>query len=64
MTLIPMKEARDRLDVSKETLRQLVLRGVFTVYSNPRDRREKLIDTEELEAYLQPKVIQRRKSED
>jgi excisionase family DNA binding protein len=64
MPLIPLKEARERLGVSKETMRQLVRRGVFTVYSNPKDRREKLVDTDEVDAYLRPKVIQPRREDE
>lgn len=64
MSLIPLKEARERLGVSKETMRQLLRRGEFTVFSNPRDRREKLIDTEEIDAYLRPKVIQARQDDE
>lgn len=59
--LISLTEAGKRLGVSKDTLRQLVGKGLFTVYANPRDRRSKLMDSDELDAYLEPKMIRERK---
>ncbi len=59
--LISLTDARHRLGMSKDTLRQLIREGHFTVYASPRDRRSKLVDTEELDAYLKPKVIRERK---
>lgn len=58
--LISLIEAGKRLGVSKDTLRQHVREGRFTLYRSPRDRREKLVDSDELDAYLEPKVLQDR----
>ena len=60
--LIVLTEARDRIGVSKDVFRALVKDGCFTVYANPRDRRSKLVDTDELDGYLKPKVIRERKA--
>lgn len=52
--LIPLKTARERLGVSKVTMARLVKEGRFTVYQNPLDRRQKLVDEAELDAALRP----------
>ncbi len=59
--LISLTDARHRIGVSKDTFRQLMREGRFTVYANPRDRRSKLVDTDELDTYLAPQVIRERK---
>lgn len=55
--LIPLNEARERIGVSKNTLRRLIERHNIMEYENPRDRRETLIDIGELEAAMQPVPI-------
>ncbi len=59
--LVTLTEGRQRIGVSKDVFRGLIREGRFTVYANPRDRRSKLVDTEELDAYLEPKVIRERR---
>lgn len=59
--LIALTEARDRIGVSKDVFRVLVKEGRFTIYGNPRDRRSKLVDTDELDTYLAPRIIRERK---
>lgn len=58
--LITLKEAAQMLGVSRDTLRKLVNRGVFTVYANPSDAREKLIERTAIEEYMRPRVIRER----
>lgn len=58
--LIGLREARNRLGISKDTLRALVHDGHFTLYAHPTDRRSKMIDTTEIDAYLKPRVIHER----
>ena len=53
--LIPLRAARERLGVSKATMARLVKEGCFTIYDNPLDRRQKLVDTSELEQTLRPR---------
>jgi hypothetical protein len=55
--LIPLNEAARRLDVSKMTMARLVKEGRFTIYENPLDRRQKLVDTREVQAAVQPRII-------
>ena len=52
--LIPLRMARERLGVSKATMARLVKEGRFTIYDNPLDRRQKLVDEAELEATVRP----------
>ena len=47
--LIPLTEAARRLGVSRVTMARLVREGIFTVYLNPLDRRQKLINAAELD---------------
>lgn len=55
--LIPLKEAQKRLGISKTTLWKHVKAGRFTVYENPRDAREKLVDWQEVEEAFRPRPI-------
>lgn len=55
--LIPLVEAAERLGVSRMTLSRLAKDGRFTIYENPRDRRQKLVDEEEVREALQPKPM-------
>lgn len=52
--LISLKEARERLGLSKTTMTKLVREKGLTLYENPRDHREKLVDWAELDAAMQP----------
>ena len=52
--LIPLRAARERLGISKATMARLVKEGRFTVYENPLDRRQKLVDVDELEQTVRP----------
>jgi transposase len=61
--LVQVREAQAILGVSRETMRRLIKRGMFTVYENPRDHRQKLLDTDELARYLEPKVASPRRTE-
>ncbi|MDP9372240.1 MAG: hypothetical protein M3Q65_07245 [Chloroflexota bacterium] len=53
--LITVSEARERLGVSRVTMARLLKEGRFTIYVNPLDRREKLIDVAELERARRPR---------
>jgi excisionase family DNA binding protein len=55
--LIPLMEAAERLGVSRMTLSRLAKDGRFTIYENPRDRRQKLVDAEEVREALLPKPM-------
>ncbi len=50
---IGLMEAAERLGVSPMTIRRLVREGELQVYSNPLDRRQKLVDVEEVERLRQ-----------
>ena len=62
--LIPLRVARERLGVSKATMARLVKEGRFTIYENPLDRRQKLVDVTELEQTVQPQPQSRPASAD
>ena len=55
--LIPLNEAARRLGVSKMTMARLVKDGRFTVYENPLDRRQKLVDETEVTVAVKPRPI-------
>lgn len=55
--LITLTEARRRLGISRVTMTRLVQEGRFTVYTNPVDRREKLVDAAEVRDYATPKIL-------
>jgi DNA-binding MarR family transcriptional regulator len=55
--LIRVAEAREILKVSKPTMARLIKEGHFTVYENPRDRREKLLDAGEVERGPRPRIV-------
>ncbi len=57
--LVPLNEAARRLGVSKVTMARLVREGRFAVYENPLDRRQKLVDAEEVEAATRPRLLHR-----
>ena len=51
---IPLVEAAKRLGISRMTMNRLVREGRFTIYSNPLDRRQWLLDAKELQEKVQP----------
>jgi len=53
--LIPLREARERFGISKATMARLVKECRFEVYENPLDRRQKLVDLEELTNAVRPR---------
>ncbi len=55
--LIPMHEAARRLGISRMTMSRLAKQGRFTIYENPLDRREKLVDAAEVEEAVRPRPI-------
>lgn len=55
--LVPLKQAQERAGVSKNTLRKLLTRHGITMYSNPRDARQKLVDYSEVEEALRPRPL-------
>lgn len=55
--LIPMHEAAQRLGISRMTMSRLVKQGWLTVYENPLDRREKLVDETELAEAVRPRPL-------
>lgn len=57
--LIRISDAVERFGVSENTLRRRIQRAGITLYSNPFDQREKLVDVEELEKVFQPQPIRR-----
>jgi hypothetical protein len=61
--LIPLKEAQMRVGMSKNTLNRFIERHGIALYENPRDARQKLVDTDEVEASLQPVPLRRRGDE-
>lgn len=59
--LITLGEAQRRLGVSHTTMARLVKEGRFTLYRNPLDGRQKLVDAQELEEFLRPERITERR---
>ena len=55
--LIPMREAAARLGISRMTMSRLVKQGRFTVYENPLDRREKLVEFAEVREAVKPQPL-------
>ncbi len=55
--LIPLTEAAQRLGISRVTMSQLAKAGRFTVYENPLDRRQRLVDIHEVEQALAPRPL-------
>lgn len=55
--LIPLREARQRLGISKTTMTRLVRERSFTLYENPLDRRERLVDWEEVQRVMRPRPL-------
>jgi excisionase family DNA binding protein len=55
--LVPLTEAAKLLGISRVTLSQLAKAGRFTVYENPADRRQRLVDLDEVKRELAPRPI-------
>ena len=55
--LVTLREARERLGLSKTTMTKLVRERDFTLYENPKDKRSRLVDWVEVEAAMQPRPI-------
>ncbi len=56
--LIQLTEAARRLGVSNTTMRRLVREGHVRTYSNPLDKRQKLVDPAEIERLRQPAELE------
>lgn len=54
--LIPLKQAREQLGISKVTMARLVKERRFQVFENPLDRRQKLVDVDELMNSVRPQA--------
>jgi predicted HTH domain antitoxin len=55
--LISLKEAQERAGVSKNTLKKILKLHGITLYENPRDARQKLVNYSEIEKALRPRPI-------
>ena len=53
MELMPLTEAAGRAGISLVTMRRRVREHKLTIYINPRDKREKLVDWAEVEDIMQ-----------
>lgn len=51
---LSLKEAQDYLSVSKTKMWNLVKSGVLAVYSDPLDKRKKLVRRDDIEKLKQP----------
>lgn len=56
-TLITIGQARELLGVSRTTMARLVKEGRFTLYLNPLDRRQKLVDIAEVRRLATPVLV-------
>jgi hypothetical protein len=56
---VSLTEAARSIGVSRNKMWKLVRAGVFTVYENPRDAREKLLKKADVDAYLAPREMRR-----
>lgn len=59
--LVTLGDAQRRLGVSHTTMARLVKEGRFTLYRNPLDGRQKLVDAQELDEFLQPERVTERR---
>lgn len=55
--LITIGAARELLGVSKPTMARLLREGRFSIYDNPRDRRSRLLDANEVARGPQPRLL-------
>lgn len=60
--LITLGDAQRRLGISHTTMARLVKEGRFTLYRNPLDGRQKLVDAGELTEFLRPQRITDRRT--
>jgi len=56
--LITIGQARGMLGVSRTTMARLVKEGRFTLYQNPLDRRQKLVDIDEVRELATPVLLE------
>ncbi len=54
---IRFSDAAERLGISENTLRKRIREWGITVYLNPRDKRERLLDWKELQNWFQDQPI-------
>ena len=54
---IPLAEAARRLGVSEFTVRRRIASGELPAWSNPRDKRSRLVRVADLDAYAVPRRI-------
>ncbi len=54
---VTLAEARRKLGISGDTLRRRLRQGEITLYSNPTDRRSRLVRIDELERHATPRLI-------
>ncbi len=54
---VTIGEAQRRVGLSSPTFRDRVRRGEIVVFSNPRDRRSRLVAVDDLEKLLTPRPI-------
>ncbi len=55
--LITLTEAAERAGLSLMTFRKRVRESELTIYINPRDKRERLVDSEEVDAMMKPRAM-------
>lgn len=60
---ITLVEARQKLGVSRVTMTRLVKEGRLPLYENPLDRRQKLVDEDDLASAREPRLIESGQSE-
>ncbi len=53
MELMPLTEAAERAGISLVTMRRRIREHQLTIYINPRDKREKLVDWAKVEDIMQ-----------
>jgi DNA-binding Lrp family transcriptional regulator len=54
---IRFSDAAERLSISENTLRKRIREWGITVYLNPRDKRERLVDWKELQQRFQEQPV-------
>ena len=52
--LIPLREARQRLGISKTTMTRRIREWELTLYENPADKRESLVAWQQIARHLRP----------
>lgn len=56
--LIPLQEAARRAGVSNTVMKRIIRENGCQVYRNPADRRQKLVDMNEIEAAMRPRRLE------